>query len=232
MTTELLYLEDAYLRSFEATVIAGTADAVALDRTAFYPGGGGQPPDHGRLDRAEVTNVFKDDRGLVWHVLDAPPPAAGSTIQATLDWERRYLLMRTHMALHLVNAVAWLDYGARVTGAHMEPGRGRVDLHLTTMSQAFGQEVQQRVNAYVDDNLPIITVFIPRAEADADPAIYRGRAIPTGEDPIRTVRIGSLDRQACSGTHVATTKEIGPITVTKTKSKGRANKRVEIELAA
>ena len=99
------------------------------------------------------------------------------------------------------------------------------------MSQAFGDEIQRRVNEYVDADLAITTVFVPRAEADADPAIYRGRAIPTNNDPVRTVQIESLDRQACSGTHVATTKEIGPITVAKTKSKGRANKRVEIELS-
>ena len=231
MTTELLYLANAYVRSFDATVVARTMDAVALDRTAFYPGGGGQPPDAGQLDQAKVSNVYKDDQGLVWHVLDTPPPAIHTTIEGTLDWERRHLLMRTHMALHLVNAVAWLDYKARVTGAHMEPGRGRVDLHLESMSQAFGDEIQRRVNEYVDADLAITTVFVPRAEADADPAIYRGRAIPTNNDPVRTVQIESLDRQACSGTHVATTKEIGPITVTKTKSKGRANKRVEIELS-
>jgi misacylated tRNA(Ala) deacylase len=230
VTTELLYLNDAYLRAFDATVIAATTDAVALDRTAFYPGGGGQPSDEGVLAGATVTNVFKDANGLVWHVLDAPPPPAGSQVTGTLDWDRRHLLMRTHMALHLINAVAWLDYRARVTGANMEPGSGRVDLHLEHMSQAFGQEIERRVNAYVAAHLPITTVFIPRSEADADPAIYRGRPIPPAEDPVRTVVIDTLDRQACSGTHVATTKEIGPITVTRTKSKGRANKRVEIAL--
>jgi misacylated tRNA(Ala) deacylase len=228
MATELLYLQDAYLHTFDATVVARDGDAVALDRTAFYPGGGGQPPDRGRLDTATVTDVSKDADGVVWHVLEGPLPTAN--VKGTLDWPRRHLLMRTHMALHLVNAIAWIEYRARVTGADIRPGKGRVDLHLDAMSQAFGQHLQQRVNEYVDEDLPIATVFIPRAEADADPAVYRGRAIPEDEDPVRTVRIGTLDRQACSGTHVATTGEIGPITVTRTKSKGRANKRVEIEL--
>jgi misacylated tRNA(Ala) deacylase len=229
VTTQLLYLDDAYLRTFDATVIAATTDAVALDRTAFYPGGGGQPADAGHLGNARVTNVFKDPGGLVWHEI-AELPSIGARVRGSIDWDRRHLLMRTHMALHLVNAVAWLDYGARVTGANMEPGRGRVDLHLEHMSQAFGQEIERRVNAYVAEDLPITTVFVPRTAADADPAIYRGRAIASAEDPVRTVDIDTLDRQACSGTHVATTREIGPIIVTRTKSKGRANKRVEIAL--
>ncbi|WP_028066541.1 alanyl-tRNA editing protein [Solirubrobacter soli] len=232
MTTELLYLQDAYLRSFEAIVVAADDNAIALDRTAFYPGGGGQPPDQGVIGDARVTDVFKDQTGRVWHVVDAPPPPPLTRITGTLDWERRHLLMRTHMALHLVNAVAWIDYQARVTGAHMEPGKGRVDLQLASMSQALGEHIEQRVNEYVERDLPITTIFLPRAEADADPAVYRGRAIPPEEDPVRTVRIHELDRQACSGTHVATTKEIGRIKVTKTKSKGRANKRIEIALSA
>jgi misacylated tRNA(Ala) deacylase len=227
--TELLYLQDTYLREFDATVVAVDANAVALDRTAFYPGGGGQPADTGHLGDTRVTKVFKDERGIVWHVVDDPAGIA-TAVQGTIDWDRRHLLMRTHMALHLVNAVAWIDYGARVTGANMEPGSGRVDLHLEAMSKQFGDEVERRINEYVERNLRIETVFLPRSEADE--GIFRGRAssIPDTEDPIRTVVIEGLDRQACSGTHVATTKEIGPIKVTKTESKGRANKRVKIEL--
>jgi misacylated tRNA(Ala) deacylase len=227
--TELLYLQDAYLREFDATVVAVDGNAVALDRTAFYPGGGGQPADAGHLGTARVTKVFKDERGNVWHVVD-DPAAIETAVQGTIDWDRRHLLMRTHMALHLVNAVAWLDYGARVTGANMEPGSGRVDLQLEAMSKQFGEEVERRINEYVDRDLRIETIFLPRSEADE--GIFRGRAssIPDAEDPIRTVVIEDLDRQACSGTHVATTKEIGPIKVTKTESKGRANKRVKIEL--
>jgi misacylated tRNA(Ala) deacylase len=158
------------------------------------------------------------------------PAGIAPAVQGAIDWDRRHLLMRTHMALHLVNAVAWIDYGARVTGANMEPGSGRVDLHLEAMSKQFGEEIERRINEYVDRDLRIATVFLPRSEADE--GIFRGRAssIPDTEDPIRTVVIEGLDRQACSGTHVATTKEIGPIKVTKTESKGRANKRVKIEL--
>jgi misacylated tRNA(Ala) deacylase len=208
MTTELLYLADAYLREFDATVV-------------------GQPADTGRLGDARVTAVYKDDDGVVWHVVEPP---AGDTVRGTIDWERRYLLMRTHMALHLVNAVAWRDHRARVTGAHMEPGKGRVDLELETMSKELGLQVEDRVNDYVARALPITTVYVPRSEAGDD--VFRGKAssIAQTEDPIRTVHIGDVDRQACSGTHVASTSEIGPIRVTKTKSKGRANKRVEIEL--
>jgi misacylated tRNA(Ala) deacylase len=237
VATELLYLTDAYLREFAATVVATDEErhAIALDKTAFYPGGGGQPADRGMLDHATVTTAYKDESGLVWHTLDiqARLPGEHETVTGAIGWERRHALMRTHMALHLVNAVAWIDFQARVTGASMEPGRGRVDMELEAMSKQFGQEIEQRVNEYVEQDLPISTVFVPRREADADPAIYRGKAssIPLTQDPVRTVVIAHLDRQACSGTHVASTREIGPIKVTKTESKGRANKRVKIELA-
>ena len=233
--SELLYLTDAYLREFEATVVARDHQAVALSRTAFYPGGGGQPADRGELrwdqTTTTVTTAYKDDNGLVWHVLTTAENLP-ATVKGVIDWPRRHALMRTHMALHLVNAVAWVDYGARVTGANMEPGQGRVDLQLEAMSTRFGAEIEARVNRYVEEDRSITTVYLPRSEADDDPAIFRGKAssIPHTQDPIRTVIIDGLDCQACSGTHVASTKEIGPIRVTKTESKGRANKRVKIEL--
>jgi misacylated tRNA(Ala) deacylase len=236
VASELLYLTDAYLREFAATVVATDEGrhAVALNKTAFYPGGGGQPADRGTLNHATVTTAHKDENGLVWHALDPDTrlPGEQQTVTGAIDWKRRHALMRTHMALHLVNAVAWIDYRARVTGASMDPGKGRVDMELESMSKQFGQEIEQRVNGYVEQDLEISTVFIPRREADADPAIYRGKAssIPLTEDPVRTVVIAHLDRQACSGTHVASTREIGPVKVTKTESKGRANKRVKIEL--
>jgi misacylated tRNA(Ala) deacylase len=224
LKTELLYLADAYVREFEATVVATDGDAVALDRTAFFPGGGGQPADEGTLNGVRVTRVSIQD-GLVWHTLEGP---VDTTVRGSIDWERRHLLMRTHMALHLVNAIAWRDHGARVTGADMQPGRGRVDLHLERMSQDLGQMIERRVNEYVDQDLEITTIFVARAEAGDE--IFRGKGFDPTEDPIRTVQIADVDRQACSGTHVATTGEIGSIEVTKTKSKGRANKRVEIAL--
>jgi misacylated tRNA(Ala) deacylase len=240
--TELLYLTDAYVREFEARVVAvdPLARAVALTSTAFYPGGGGQPADIGLLTfgatAVAVAAVGRDGDGRVWHTLPAetPLPRVGTPVVGLLDWRRRHLLMRTHMALHLVNAVVWLDHGARVTGAHMSPGAGRVDLELGAISKQFGHELERRVNRYVAGDLPIRTVFVARREADANPAVFRSRAdrVAPDVDPVRVVEVQGLDRQACSGTHVASTREIGPIRVTKTESKGKHNKRVRIALTA
>jgi misacylated tRNA(Ala) deacylase len=240
--TELLYATDAYLRAFEASVVAvdEPARAVALSATAFFPGGGGQPPDTGTLRHdggvAPVTGAAKDERGLVWHTLaeGAALPPAGASVHGELDWERRYLLMRTHTALHLLNGVIWLDYGALVTGAHMTPGEGRLDFELPAMSQAFGREVEARVNGQVARDLPVCVLFLPRGEADRDPSLMRLKAnlIPRSIDPLRVIDIVGLDRQADGGTHVASTREVGAVRVVKTESKGRANKRVRIALEA
>ncbi len=237
MTTELLYLTDAYLREFDAEVLAVEAQggAVALARTAFFPGGGGQPHDTGTLTGAgPVLRVSRGGDGVVWHEL-APGstlPAPGAIVHGVLDWERRHLLMRTHTALHLLNGVIWLDHGAQVTGADMTPGAGRADFSLPAMSQEFGREVQTRVNAQVALDLPIRVDFVPRAQADHDPSLIRSKAnlIPRSIDPLRVVDIVGLDRQADSGTHVASTREVGTVRVTGTQSKGRDNKRVRIAL--
>jgi len=183
-----------------------------------------------------VEAVSRDGEGLVWHTLapGAPLPRAGMTGAGALDWSRRHLLMRRHMALHLVNAVAWLDHHARVTGAHMTPGAGRVDLELGAMSKELRHQLERRVNGYVVMDMSIRTDFVGRREANADPAIFRSRAerVPPHVDPVRVVEIVGLDRQACSGTHITSTREIGAIRVTKTESKGKVNKRVRIELTA
>jgi len=238
MTTELLYLTDAYLRDFDADVVAVDAQrgAVALGRTAFFPGGGGQPHDTGALNGSgAVLRVSRDPGGVVWHELapGATLPAPGATVHGVLDWERRHLLMRTHTALHLLNGVIWLDHGAQVTGADMTPGAGRADFSLPAMSQEFGREVEARVNAQVALDLPIRIVFLPRAQADEDPSLIRSKAnlIPRTIDPLRVVDVVGLDRQADSGTHVASTREVGTVRVTGTRSKGRDNKRVRIALA-
>jgi misacylated tRNA(Ala) deacylase len=238
--TELLYATDAYAREFDSDVVAvdESAHAVALAATLFFPTGGGQPHDTGRLDlptgAAAVTTVAKDRQGVAWHTLseDSPLPEVGTRVHGTLDWERRYLLMRTHTALHVLNGVIWLDHGAQVTGANMTPGEGRLDFELAAMSQEFGRAVAARVNEQVERDLPVRVVFLPRSEADRDPSLIRLKAnlIPRSVDPLRVIDIVGLDRQADGGTHVASTGEIGTVRVTKVESKGKANKRVRIAL--
>lgn len=234
--TAELYATDAYLRRFEArvAVLDEAGRRVALDRSAFFPGGGGQPHDLGRLawdgGQGEVVRVAREG-GLVWHELAGgalPEPGAG--LEGVLDWDRRHLLMRTHSALHILCGVIWAEYGVAVTGGNMQPGTGRLDFELDAMSVELGQTVQRRVNTEIERAREILVAFVDRAEADADPALIRTKAslIPARIDPLRVIDIVGLDKQADGGTHVATTAEVGRVEVTKTESKGRANKRIRL----
>ena len=237
--SEELFSTDAYLRSFEAGVTKIDAEQrlVALDRTAFYPGGGGQPWDVGVLrwhdGTADVTRTRRI-RGQIWHEIapDQPLPDPGSELEGALDWERRHLLMRTHTALHILCGVIWQDFQVAVTGGNMEPGHGRLDFELPQMSVELGQQLERRINQEIAHARDIAVQFVDRAEADADPALIRTKAnlIPATIDPLRVIDIRGLDRQADGGTHVASTIEVGAVQVTRTESKGRANKRVRIAL--
>ena len=237
MATEPLYSTDAYLKTFEAQV--GEVDAeqrrVALTRTAFYPGGGGQPHDVGVLrwsdGQAQVTKVATDGP-LIWHWLaaDEAVPDPGVETEGTLDWERRHLLMRTHTALHILCGVIWADYGVAVTGGNMKPGEGRLDFELDAMSTELGAWAARRVNEEIERARRIMVDFVSRAAAATDDALIRTKAdlIPAWVDPLRVIDIVGLDRQADGGTHVATTAEVGQVVVTKTESKGKANKRIRL----
>lgn len=239
METELLYATDAYRRRFEARVVALDRDGrrVALDRSAFYPGGGGQPHDLGELNwdggRAAVARVTREGP-LVWHALGGAGelPPERSELEGDIDWARRHLLMRTHTALHILCGVIWADFSVAVTGGNMEPGKGRLDFELDAMSTELGGRVEQRINAEIARARQILVDFLPRQEADTDPALVRTKAnlIPAAVDPLRVIDIVGLDRQADGGTHVASTAEVGRVTVTKTESKGKANKRIRLEV--
>ena len=241
LQTALLYATDAYLREFDAHVVALDPErhAVALATTAFFPTGGGQPHDTGRLrlgaTTAEVVDVSKRPDGVVWHRLAAetPLPAMGKTVHGEIDWDRRHLIMRIHTAQHILNGVIWLDYGARVTGAQITPPEGRLDFELDAMSQEFARAVEARVNDVVAQDLPLRVRFLARGEADRDPSLIRLKAnlIPRSIDPLRVIDIVGLDRQADGGTHVASTGEVGGVRVVKAESKGRANKRIRIAVA-
>ena len=231
--TILLCHDDAYLKEFEATVLEVVGGGVALDRTAFYPGGGGQPPDTGTLTSGErewrVKNLSRSGGKLV-HELDSEPPAAGETVRGAIDWDRRYELMRTHTALHILCGVVWRDYGAQVTGGNMKPLSARMDFELESMSASFAREVEELINAEVRAARPVHIRTLPRREAFEIPDLIRTKInlLPESITEVRTVDIDGLDIQADGGTHVANTQEVGTIRVLGHESKGRINKRLRI----
>ena len=233
---------DAYERAAPAVVIDLVGDDgadVVLDRTVFYPGGGGQPPDTGWLHRSAdgatwpVRAAAKRD-GEIVHPVDpaAPLPAIGDEVTAEIDWPRRYLLMRTHTALHVLCGVVWRDWGAQVTGGNMEPGGGRMDFEFERLSGDLVGEIETRINQEVDAAREIRVRSLPREEAFAIPDLIRTKInlLPPGIEEVRTVEIVGLDLQADGGTHVANTREVGRIRVQGYESKGRINKRIRIAL--
>jgi misacylated tRNA(Ala) deacylase len=235
--TELLYQTDSYLREFEAKVSAVDAEngRVALDRTAFYPGGGGQPCDFGTLAQGDVavavTKVAKEG-DLVWHYTSSPLPLEGPGVRCTLDWDRRYALMRTHSAMHILCGVVWRDYGALVTGGNMDLGAGRMDFEFETLRGELVGEIEEKCNREVAAARDVRVRILPREEAFQIPDLIRTKInlLPEGIREVRTVEIVGLDLQADGGTHVANTREVGRIRVTDYKSKGAINKRIYIEV--
>lgn len=235
--TELLFLRDAYLRTFDATVTAVDDDGrIALDRTGFYATGGGQPNDTGVLRLGDVahnvTNVRKEG-AAVWHVVaDAHEISAGDTVSGELDWDRRHELMRTHTALHILCGVIWNEWGVSVTGGNMEPLTARMDFEFDPLPDGFADRVTELVNAEIAADRPIEVSFLARGEAVTDADLIRTKVnlIPEFVTEIRVVDIVGLDKQADGGTHVASTSEVGTFEVTKTESKGKGNKRVRIAL--
>jgi misacylated tRNA(Ala) deacylase len=233
-----LFAVDAYRREFDGSVVETdrAGSRVALTRTAFYPGGGGQPHDLGELvwagGKAAVTKVRREG-GRIWHWLDAPEvPESGVEVLGTVDWQRRHLLMRTHTALHILCGVIWSEFAIPVTGGNMEPGSGRLDFPLESMSAELGQRVEARINEEIAMARAVIVTFLGRREADLDPALIRTAAnlIPREIDPLRLIDIVGLDRQADGGTHVASTADVGAVVVTGTESKGKGNKRIRLEV--
>jgi len=237
--TELLYHTDAYLQEFDANILSVLKDerVVVLDRTAFYPGGGGQPCDFGSLSVGgiiyPVTKVKKqgDD---VSHFLggDAPLPAPGFASRGTLDWARRHKLMRTHTAMHILCGTVFRDYGAQVTGGDMEPLKGRMDFEFETMKGELVREIEVAVNKEVAEAREIRVKILPREEAFQIPDLIRTKInlLPEGIAQVRTVEIVGLDLQADGGTHVRNTNEVGKIRIADYKSKGAINKRIYIEI--
>jgi misacylated tRNA(Ala) deacylase len=240
---EQLCYSDAYLRSVEARVASvepGEPAWLILDRTVFYPGGGGQPSDRGLVLRATdgrswTVRSARKAGGEIAHELepaDGDPPAVGDVLQVDLDWARRLALMRTHTALHALCGVVWRDHRALVTGGNMEPGSGRMDFEFERMSGDLVDSIEVAVNAELAAARDVRVAVLPRDEAFAIPDLIRTKVnlLPVGIEQIRTVEIVGLDLQADGGTHVANTREVGGIRVLGYESKGRINKRIRIEL--
>ena len=236
--TILLYHHDAFLRECTATVVAHASEGhgVVLDQTVCYATSGGQPHDTGTMSGAgntwQITEVKKTPDGIVHTLSESELPAVGSTVTCAIDWARRYRLMRTHTALHLLCGVVFRDYGAFVTGGNMDLDEGRLDFEITDFSNELAQTIVEKVNVEVAANRPIEVNILPRDEAFAIPDLIRTKIslLPEGISEVRTVNIVGLDLQADGGTHVAHTGEVGQVTLLKTRSKGATNKRIIIGL--
>jgi misacylated tRNA(Ala) deacylase len=237
--TELLYQTDSYLQTFPASVTGIDLEnhAVIMDRTAFYPGGGGQPYDNGWLtfEGQSVPIVRPKKAGeAVLHILEAntPLPAQGAPVTGQVEWEKRYKLMRTHTAMHILCGVIFRDYGASVTGGDMDPLQGRMDFEFETMHKDLVSRIEEAINLEVDRNLPVRVAILPREEAFQIPDLIRTKInlLPEGISQVRIVEIVGLDLQADGGTHVKNTGEVGLIRVVDYKSKGKINKRIYVEI--
>ncbi|MEM7134555.1 MAG: alanyl-tRNA editing protein [Chloroflexota bacterium] len=251
--TKLLYYQDAYMQEFDAAVTqveeTDKGSRIALEQSAFYPGGGGQPNDTGWLEMGErtyeVTRVKKEGAHL-WHWIQPsndgtdgtdggePLITTGVTIHGRLDWERRHKLMRTHTAMHILCGVVWRDYQASVTGGNMDPGKSRMDFEFEALTRELISEIEEKCHAEIAAAREIRTQVLPREEAFQIPDLIRTKInlLPDGIREVRTVEIVGLDLQADGGTHLNNTRDVGAMKIVDYKSKGKINKRIYIELGS
>jgi misacylated tRNA(Ala) deacylase len=235
--TDRIYSTDAYAREMEAVVVKTDTDdgRILLDRTVFYPGGGGQPHDLGTLhigdDRLEVVRVTQDADG-VWHWVEGSVPGLGTALAGHIDWDRRYRLMRTHTALHALCGVVWNRFHSPVTGGNMQPGEGRLDFDIPDWTADALPIVERELNEELARRRTVEVSFLPRNAADEDPSLIRTKVnlLPPTIEEVRVIDIVGLDRQADGGTHVSETGEVGRITVPKAENKGRGFRRIRVRL--
>jgi misacylated tRNA(Ala) deacylase len=242
--TALLFYDDAYQQEFDASITAVEKKddllRIALDRTAFYPGGGGQPNDVGWLtidSRKLTVSQVRREGAQIWHALggmegQSIPIVRGQKVYGKLDWARRYRLMRTHTAMHILCGVVWRDYGASVTGGDMKPGGGRMDFEFQAMSGDLVASIEQKCNAEIAAARPVNTQILPREEAFQIPDLIRTKInlLPKQIAEVRTVDLEGLDLQADGGTHARNTSEVGAMRVVDYRSKGAINKRIYVEI--
>ena len=231
--TERLYLNDSYLKEFDATVVAAEGELVLLDRSAFFPGGGGQQADRGELgaggDHWQVAG-FERRGDELWHRLDQTAPSVGTTVHGRVDWDFRYRMMRTHTALHVLCGIVFHEFDVLVTGCQMYPDRARMDFALQDLSKERIAQIEAKVAQAIAANLPVAIRTVPREEAFQIPDLIRTQInlLPPEIKEVRTVEIVGLDLQADGGTHVRSTAEVGGVRIVKTENKGKINKRIEI----
>jgi misacylated tRNA(Ala) deacylase len=235
--TKLLFQTDSYMKSFNAEVLKVDEEmkAFVLDKTAFYPGGGGQLCDNGKIltgNRELPIIKVKKSGDEVYHFTGGELPAVGEQISGQIDWERRHKLMRTHSAMHVLCGVMWKDFGCTVTGGNMDILSARMDFELENLGQDMLPEIERRVNEEIAKEHAILVNILPREEAFEIPDLIRTKInlLPVGIEVIRTIEIVNLDLQADGGTHVANTNEIGKVRVVKFRSKGKINKRLYVEI--
>ena len=235
--TERIYSTDAYATEMRARVVGIDHDdgRILLDKTVFYPGGGGQPCDTGDLwigdDRLVVARVAQDSSG-VWHWVEGGLPGEGTELEGKVDWDRRYLLMRTHTAMHALCGVIWDRFESPVTGGNMNPGEGRLDFELPQWDPEDKEPIEAELNRQLALNRDVEVSFLPRSEADLDPSLIRTKVnlLPAALKEVRVIDIVGLDRQADGGTHVNATEEVGQIRIKKVESKGKGFRRIRVEL--
>jgi misacylated tRNA(Ala) deacylase len=228
-----MYLDDSYLWSFSATVVQALENRAILDKTAFYPQSGGQPADTGILENGSeifrVVGAEREENGIV-HILDRPGLKPGDKVSGKIDGDRRYRFMRSHTACHILSAVIFQETGAKITGNQIEQSRSRVDFSLESFDKARMMEYVEKSNQIVAERRPVSTGIVSREEALAIPDLVRLATAVPDRDMIRVVEIEGVDRQACGGTHVKNTGEVGRIKMIKAENKGKANRRVYFSL--
>ncbi len=235
--TERVYLTDSYLRSFEATVTSQDGSGVILDRTAFYPGGGGQPPDRGTLRGPDgtlwlVSAVEEGGAGLVHRLAgDASPPSEGARLVGAVDWTLRHRHMRYHTLLHLLSGVVFHRFGSDITGGQIYADRARMDFSLPDFSASLAADLLEEVNRRAAEDLKVEVRFVPRSRLTEEPSLVRvARHLLPEVDPVRLIDIGGFDVQADGGTHVPSTREVGRARVERLENKGARNKRLYLTL--
>jgi misacylated tRNA(Ala) deacylase len=236
--TDALYLTDAYLKRFEAEVVSATLGGVVLDRTAFYPSGGGQPADQGRLtlratEAVQVTDVRKSPEGIL-HVLDrAPALSPGDRLTGEIDWTRRFAHMRYHTALHILSGVVYRRFGSGITGNQITAERARMDFSIPEFDRALAESFVEGVNSVVRERRPVTVRLLSRDEARRDPALVRvAQELMPDVETVRLIDIEGFDVQADGGTHVANTAEVGFARLERIENKGARNKRLYLTLDA
>ena len=233
-TTARLYWEDAYQSEFPATVLAIQEGWCALSASAFYPGGGGQPADTGTLSsgaRAEAVTGLRSEAGLLWH-RTALALGVGQDVIGRLDWPRRYQLMKYHTLLHIVNTVVLDAYGALITGADIGDAQARIDFNVEAPLREASAAIEATVNEVIARSLDLLAAFVPEGELTANPRLVRTltAAPPVEHGRVRVLEIAGFDSQACGGTHVHNTRELGRCRITRVDNKGKRNKRLYVAL--